>query len=703
MFTKLSHKYAALGVVVFTLVIVIVMSITVYSVQHRTKDLRDELTEHFKHNHTEFVVNAFQNDSRYMSDRLFNPLYNFDVSAVNEEVRRIFEWLKPEQILILDHEGTIVSDGKEENSRFGQLLDISRYKSEQNLTVQPLPDQNIHRLAFPISTSDWLAGYAIIDLSTDRDQEIVNTIEKETENQLKSFYQYYIWLALASLILMFIVGGLVALRLTRSISNPLQEMIHAAEEFASGKLEYQMPNVVNGENEISRLADALQSMAKQIDSAEKRILKQAHFDDLTGLPNRFLSLDRLEQLIREAEREDFKVAVLFLDLDDFKKVNDTMGHDEGDNILVQAAQRLRNAVRKTDIVGRLGGDEFLIITGNIREPSAIQTILDSLLDAFREPFYTLQKQKMTVTLSIGVSIFPSDVNTKAGLLRSADLAMYHAKKSGRNSFSFFTEEMNQAISRRVLIENELHNALAEDQLFVVFQPKYCLRTNKILGVETLVRWKSPRLGMVPPDEFIAVAEHTGQIFNISEFVIARSFEELQTWRELEPNFEIAINLSPRQFNQENFIVLLDALVNAYNINPNGIEFELTEGVLIRSEDRARDVLEKLSGLGFSLAMDDFGTGYSSLVHLRTYPFDVIKIDRTFVNDICEDPEDRILIEATIAMAQALNMKTVAEGIETLEQLEKLKELGCDIGQGYYLSRPVEPERITQLLSEPVPA
>lgn len=696
LFSKLSHRYAVFSVGIFTLILLSIMLLTIFFVQNKAIDLRDQLSDSFNNNHHSFVISTLKKDSRYFSEILFNPLYEFDISTLNKEVRRLYDWLQAKSILILDREGRVVSNGHNENTLFSQSFDMSEIQKEEGLNIKHL--SNTLRLTIPITKTDSLAGYAIIELSSEADHKMISTIEQEVDSQFNDFYQDYLWIAILSLLLMLAVGGLAAWQLTRTLSNPLQEMIHAAEEFASGKLDYKLQMKRQGSGEISRLSDALQSMAKQIDSAEKRILKQAHYDSLTGLPNRFLSLDRLEQLVHDAEREQYKVAVLFLDLDDFKKVNDTMGHDEGDNILVQAAQRLRAAVRKTDIVGRLGGDEFLIITGSIKDSTGVQTILDNLLDAFREPFYTLQNQKIIVTLSIGVAIYPNDMNNKAGLLRSADLAMYHAKKSGRNSFSFFTEDMNHVVSRRVAIENELHNALAQDQLYVLFQPKYCLKTRKILGAEALIRWNNPKLGIVPPDEFIAVAEHTGQIFNISEFVIARSFEELKEWRKLQPNFEIAINLSPRQFNQENFIILLEALLDAYGLSPKGIEFELTEGVLIRSQQRAREVLEELSGLGFSLAMDDFGTGYSSLVHLRTYPFDVIKIDRTFVNDICNDPEDRVLINATIAMAQALNMETIAEGIETEEQLQLLSEFGCDIGQGYHLSKPIEPEEITRLLS-----
>lgn len=278
------------------------------------------------------------------------------------------------------------------------------------------------------------------------------------------------------------------------------------------------------------------------------------------------------------------------------------------------------------------------------------------------------------------------------------MAMYHAKKDGRNTFSYFTEEMNKKVSRRLQIESALYHALDNDEYYVLYQPQYCLESNTIKGVEALIRWDSATMGMIPPDEFIPVAESSGLIHRISRFVMEQSFAQLAQWRKIDDEFSLAINLSPSQFDKAGLVEEITACIKHNELSTKGIELEITEGLLIRSHENTVTTLNELNDLGFSLSIDDFGTGYSSLVYLRTYPFDIVKIDRSFVRDICDDPGDHALIMAMIAMANALDLMTIAEGIETTEQFDALKELGCDLGQGFLMSKPVTAEEINALLA-----
>jgi diguanylate cyclase (GGDEF)-like protein/PAS domain S-box-containing protein len=430
---------------------------------------------------------------------------------------------------------------------------------------------------------------------------------------------------------------------------------------------------------------------------EEKILQQAHFDSLTLLPNRFLSLDRLDVACKEAERNNELVALLFLDLDDFKKVNDTLGHDVGDQLLINASDRLRNVIRSADTVGRLGGDEFIIILGGLKSVNEAQPIVEHLLAQFRNMF-VINSRELLLTTSVGIAIYPNDAQNASELLRNADSAMYDAKESGRNTYSYYTAQMNESAQRRLAIEEQLHSALARNEFSVHYQPKVDLASAKIMGAEALLRWHNPVLGNVSPDEFISVAEQTGAIIPLGQFVLQQALKQTDTWqRDFDSSFQIAVNLSPRQFKDSHLVDIIKQALNETNITPKSLELEITEGVLLSGREQVKEVLKSITDLGIKMAMDDFGTGYSSLSYLRVYPFDVLKIDRSFINEMTSNCKDKALINAVISMSHALNLKVVAEGIETQQQYELLRILGCDYGQGYLFSKPLNVKDMTALL------
>jgi diguanylate cyclase (GGDEF)-like protein/PAS domain S-box-containing protein len=422
--------------------------------------------------------------------------------------------------------------------------------------------------------------------------------------------------------------------------------------------------------------------------AAELIRKHAYFDSLTSLPNRFLSLDRLSQMLKKAKRSADKVAVLFLDLDDFKKVNDSLGHEVGDKLLVEAASRLERVIRESDTVGRLGGDEFIVLSQALSNSHGALDIAENLLGIFRKPF-EIDGRELILTVSIGIAVYPENGGSASDLLRNADTAMYQAKASGRNAYSFFTKEMNDVMLRRLEIEGHLHSALERDEFEVYYQPKFDIRNGSVIGAEALLRWHNPVLGNVMPDEFIPIAEHTGLIVPIGEYVVKQALSFLGDWQSAhQKNYTIAVNLSPRQFRDKNLIEFIKRSLNNANIEPESLEFEITEGVLMIGKSYIDGALAELHSLGVKLSMDDFGTGYSSLSYLRKYSFDVLKIDRSFINGITLKISDCDLVKATIAMAHSLGLQVVAEGVELREQLTLLEELGCDLVQGYYFSKPI---------------
>ncbi len=421
---------------------------------------------------------------------------------------------------------------------------------------------------------------------------------------------------------------------------------------------------------------------------EAQLLRQAHCDTLTGLPNRFLALDRLSQLLREAGRDKTLVAVLFLDLDNFKKVNDTLGHEVGDKLLIEMAERLCSISRNGDTVGRLGGDEFIVLLNGLSNVVDTRPVVLNIIEQFKAPF-KIEGHELIMSASLGISIYPEDGDTISELLRKADSAMYHAKAQGRNTYSYHTEAMNREVSRRLELEEQMHGALERGEFFIYYQPILKVGSGRIIGAEALLRWHSPVLGNVPPMDFISIAEQCGLIEAIGQFVLNAALDMCARWHQKQDyGFRIAVNLSPRQFHDPNMVRFIEETLAKFGLSAECLELEITEGVLMSGHRHVHEALAALSHLGVSISMDDFGTGYSSLSNLRIYPFDILKIDRSFVQDITTDLADRTLINATIAMAHGLKLKVVAEGVETKEQLAYLKKQGCDYAQGCLFSEPM---------------
>jgi len=421
---------------------------------------------------------------------------------------------------------------------------------------------------------------------------------------------------------------------------------------------------------------------------EERILQQAYLDDLTQLPNRFLALDRLLQSIQEAHRYDKKVALLFLDLDDFKKVNDSLGHDVGDRVLIEAAERLKTAVRPQDTVGRLGGDEFVIILDDLGDESEAVSIADNILNKFRHAF-SFEQRKFVLTASIGISVYPNDGMEPAELLRQADTAMYKSKEEGRNTISFITSEMNQGVARRLTLEEQLRSALDNHEFYIHYQPLIGVAKENIVSAEALLRWNNSILGTVSPDEFIPISEQLGTIIDIGRYVLIEAISFAKHCREtIDKDFSVSVNVSPVQFRDDKLATFITELLKEHKLPGTALSLEITEGVLLSGYKAVTTTLQNLHDLGIKISMDDFGTGYSSFNYLRRYPFSTLKIDRSYIEDISINVDEHKLVSSIISMAKGLGLTVVAEGVETEQQLQYLKMHQCDLIQGYYFSKPL---------------
>jgi diguanylate cyclase (GGDEF)-like protein/PAS domain S-box-containing protein len=425
---------------------------------------------------------------------------------------------------------------------------------------------------------------------------------------------------------------------------------------------------------------------------EERIREMAFYDALTGLPNRTLLAERTQALMAEARQKGEPLALLFVDLDHFKNVNDSLGHFTGDLLLQAAARRLAQVVDDQGLVSRLGGDEFVVVLPGADADRASECARRILREGGKA--YRVEERLLTVTPSIGICIFPEDAADFETLLRHADIAMYRAKENGRNAFCFFTPEMNEAVCQRLELESALREALEKGEFLLHYQPQIDIASGRLVGVEALVRWQSPRLGMMPPAQFIPVAEDSGLIAPLGEFVLRTACKEARALQAAGlPPLVMAVNLSGAQFRLPNLPSTVAAILEESGLAPEGLELELTEGVLMDDTVGATQMLQRLKTMGVRLAIDDFGTGYSSLAYLKQFPLDKLKIDRSFVADLEHDPQDQAIIRATIGLAHSLGMTVIAEGVETLAQLEQLGRDGCDEYQGYLCARPMPAEAL----------
>lgn len=431
--------------------------------------------------------------------------------------------------------------------------------------------------------------------------------------------------------------------------------------------------------------------------SEAEVIRLAHYDLITNLPNRVLFLDRFKQDIKKAYRERQTITLMYLDLDRFKEVNDTLGHDMGDLLLKETAQRLESCVREMDTVARLGGDEFTLILNNLDNQSSIERIAQEILDKLAKPFH-LGNELVYITTSIGVSIYPEDGHDVEVLLKNADQAMYAAKQHGRNRYHYFTPAMQEAALTRMHLIRDLRTALNASQFRVFYQPIVELATGDIYKAEALIRWQHPTRGLVSPAEFISAAEETGLIVEIGDWVFNEAANQVAKWRSHHPGFQISVNKSPVQFksSSKNHINWIDHLTSL-GLTGQSIAVEITEGLLLDARDSVINQLNALRAAGIQIAIDDFGTGYSSLAYLRKFHIDYVKIDQSFTSNIQAGSSDMVLCEAIIVMAHKLGMKVIAEGIETKGQLDLLVSADCDYGQGYWFSRPVPVDEFEKLL------
>ena len=520
--------------------------------------------------------------------------------------------------------------------------------------------------------------------------------------------------ALTVVAALLIVAVVATLFLTRRLVAPMRQLMRAARAVGAGKLDVYVPakssdelgllthtfnhmtqRLAESQAEVATyqrtLEDKVTQRTKELEIATAQAYKLAQHDILTGLPNRALLNQRLRQIVAQAARDGHQVACLFLDFDHFKRINDTLGHDAGDQLLQAVAQRLTSAVRESDTVARLGGDEFVLILPGLDPVHAayeVMTVLTRVRESFLAPF-RLADQTPTLTCSIGVSIYPVDATDPNGLIKQADTAMYAAMEAGRNAYRFYTADMNARVQARLQIETDMRRGLMDDEFFLVYQPQIDMDSGRALGVEALLRWRDPERGVIGPNEFIPIAEESGMIQALGARVLRDACRQVMTWHRQNMMLRLSVNLSVQQLQHDNWLSVVEDALRASGLPPRYLDLEITESVIITHPERAVGTLEKLKQMGVSITVDDFGTGYSNLSSLAQLPIQGVKIDQRFVHGLEQNRSGEAITQAIIALSHGMGLRVIAEGVETVAQFEFLRNHGCEEAQGYLISRPLE--------------
>lgn len=615
------------------------------------------------------------------------PMQNNDLAALEDLLKDVGTLPDVSMIFLMDRDGQIRASYPEgyfnqaltDTVSVGMLQGIKSNKEEYYKRVHDGLTDVIH----PIKIEGETIGYCRVILNN-----------SAMSGELTLVTQKGVFYIIAAVVL----GVFLAWLVVRQMTSRITALSEAAAQLTQQNFDVSIPEY-SGEDEISKMGKAFHVMVESLRVYVKRLAYRADHDALTELPNRRLFLDRLDQAIKHGQRSGQNVAVLFIDLDHFKEINDSLGHLIGDQVLIHVARIIQTHFRDIDTIARLGGDEFSLIIDSLEGIERVSAVAEKLVTLLQQPI-CIDKRELYVTCSIGISIYPNDGELPDNLLRNADSAMYKAKSEGRNSYQFYTEDMTQKALERVALEAELRRALEREEFRIYYQPQVNGISGQLIGMEALIRWEHPDLGLVSPMKFIPLAVETGLIIPIDRFVMRTGMMQMKKWYDegLAPGV-LALNLTIKQLKQDDFISMLQKIMEDTGCLPKWLELEVTEGEVMQNPEQAVRVLKQVSVLGIKLAIDDFGTGYSSLAYLKRLPVDKLKIDQSFVREIPGDEEDVAIVGAIIALSKSLHLDIIAEGVETQEQKEFLTANGCEQIQGYLYGRPMRAEDMNQMLRE----
>ena len=644
--------------------------------------------------------------ARELSDALANPLYYNDLEQVGALVRNTSRQQVVRYVLVFDENGRLIHDGTVDVLEFGQPMSdplAAGAAGARELVVQQSP--RVLDNAMPIMIGNQRIGGVRVGMALDDVQAMEQQANQTLGDRLQQVGKRHLGWLLLMLGLLVGIGAVVIIYVQRTLVTPIRWLAGAARQIEAGDYTLQMPEI-RRQDEVGELMRAFGRMSQAIARHDREVRHMAYTDALTGLTNRLAFREALDHRLMAARASGQRLGLLFADMDDFKRVNDTLGHEAGDEALLQFAQRISAAVAQAGgdeaLLARFGGDEFVILIGDGDVAAGARELAEILVRELGKPL-VVQGRELFLGTSIGVTLFPDDAADATTLLKNGDIAMYQAKMAGKNCYRYYSRAMDHAVERRVHMEQELRGAWERGELRLAYQPIFRTRDRRMVGVEVLLRWQHPTLGTIPPSVFIEVAEQSGLIEVIGPKVLRAACTEAVQWPvgvDGEGVF-VSVNVSPRQLRGGELPALVADCLRDTGLPASRLHLELTETAVIGDEMLAAALLDKLHRTGVKVWLDDFGTGFSGLSHLRQVPVDGVKIDKSFVADMQRDPDDLALTTAIIAMAHALGITVVAEGIEQEVQFDLLCQRGCDLGQGYWLSHPVSATDVVEMIESGV--
>ena len=697
----------------FALLAVLVLMVTlalVALVLQRQNDLHREVRSLGLQAIDEFssrrLLSQGQTQVVQLADSLVNPLYYFDLDAIGAALRQVLRQADVSYVIVYDNDGQVIHDGSPDISTYGQVMSDPLAYEVLSITGPHVQSSGLLLdVAAPIRIGDQRLGGVRVGYSLEAvkaDERQIGGIMSDRLQEVSRSQLLWVALLLACLLALLAVIGLVV---QRRLVSPIRQLADAARDIEAGDFETAVP-ASRRADEIGDLVRAFSHMRDSILRHDRDIRRMAYTDALTGLSNRLAFREVLDQRVAESNGAARQLALLFTDIDDFKRVNDTIGHDAGDEVLMQFAARIGEAIEahggEGAVLARFGGDEFVILLqgepgSDIRERAG--RLADVLVEELGRPI-PVRGRPVFLGISIGIALFPDDATDVPALLKNGDIAMYQAKVAGKSCYRFYSRVMDQAVERRVRMEQDLRGAWERGELSLAYQPLYRMSDGKLVGAEALLRWRHPDHGQVSPALFVDVAEQSGLIEAIGPQVLRAACIPARGWQRDVPAAQglfVSANVSPRQLRAGDLATLAEAVLRETGLAPQQLHIELTETAVIADEARVSSVLARLRNSGVKVWLDDFGTGFSGLSHLRRVPVDGVKIDRSFIADVLRDPDDLALTTAIIAMAHSLGIQVVAEGVEKEGQYAILRERGCDMAQGYWLGHPVANAEFVRLL------
>jgi diguanylate cyclase (GGDEF)-like protein len=696
--------------ILLLLAVVALVMVLLWERQQATQHEVSEITRASMH---ELVSEQLRVDGeaevRQLADALTNPLYYFELDAIGALARAALRESDVDYVLVFDNEGRILHDGSGDIAAYGQPMgdalakEVIAARGPHTRAVGQVLDVSSPILIGDQRLGGVRIGYSLAGVAHAEDQAMAGLRTRIDEVGRR----YLAWLLLLCIAL-GVVGLAIAALMQRMLVKPIKQLGDAAREIEAGNFMLPVPETER-DDELGDLVRTFGRMRESVARHDRDIRRVAYSDALTGLSNRLAFRESLDQRLRALQGAGRQLALLFADLDDFKRVNDTLGHEAGDEVLLQIAGRIDRAVKAVDgvdaMVARFGGDEFVILLqasddepdGDVR--ALVTRLARALVADLGEPLI-LHGRQVFLGSSVGVALFPDDASTASMLMKNGDIAMYQAKVAGKNCYRFYSRTMDQAVERRMRMEHDLRGAWGRGELSVYYQPIFRTRDRVLVGAEALLRWNHPEDGAISPAVFIEVAEQSGLIESIGPEVMRSACQEAARWRTPsgagEPPF-IAVNVSPRQLRSADLVQQIAGALHEAELVPERLHVELTETAVISDEANATALLARLRETGVRVWLDDFGTGYSSLSHLRRVQVDGLKIDRSFINDLLRDPDDLALTSAIIAMAHSMGIAVVAEGVEKQGQYDLLRDRDCDMVQGYWLGHPLSSTEMARLI------